>query len=285
MHEIKKIEANKLTFDCRIAGNPNGELILFLHGFPETNYMWRNLMQHFAELGYYCIAPNMRGCSKDACPEDKVLYGFQHLSSDVLGIFKQLSKDKFHLVGHDWGAAVGWQIAHDKPELIYSFSALSFPHNQAFREAIISDSDQKRRAVYSKIFAWPIFPEMLMTAFNHLILRKVWTNSAQDEVNDYLSVFKNAKSLSSFLNYYRVHNSIYRPSGPWQQLGEVHTPTLFIWGKKDYFIGKRSVSESRKYMAGYYKYIELDTNHWLIQTKYDEVKNAITQHISRNSSN
>lgn len=281
MIETTKIKLGDLTFDCRVAGNANGELIMFLHGFPETSYMWRKLMQHFASLGFYCVAPNLRGCSEGACPSNKEQYSFKFLVEDVLGILKHFSRTKFHLVGHDWGAAIGWQVVHDYPDVALSFTALSFPHNQAFRDAMVSDKDQQNRARYSKLFAWPAFPEFAMTAFNFHILKSVWTNSAQDELDDYLQVFGNKKRLSSFLNYYRVKGSIYKTSGPWRELGHIHTPTLFVWGNKDFFIGKRSAHESHKYMKGDYTYLELDANHWLVQTNYDEVKNAVHSHISK----
>lgn len=284
MHEITKIKLGDLTFDCRVAGDPKGELIMFLHGFPETSYMWRGLMEHFASLGYYCVAPNMRGCSKGACPKGKEHYSFNYLVDDVLGLFKYFSKSKFHLIGHDWGAAIGWQFAHDHPEFVMSFTALSFPHNQAFKEAIVSNKDQQKRAFYSKLFALPFFPEFAMTAFNYSILKRIWANSAPEELEDYLRVYQNTECLSSFLNYYRVKNSIYKTNGPWKALGNIHTPTLFVWGNKDSFIGKCSASESHKYMKNDYTYLELDANHWLMQTNFLEVKNAVEACVLKNSS-
>lgn len=60
-----------LTFDLRTAGDKNNELVIMLHGFPETNHMWVPLMEDLVKKGFYCVAPNQRGYSPNAQPEGK----------------------------------------------------------------------------------------------------------------------------------------------------------------------------------------------------------------------
>jgi pimeloyl-ACP methyl ester carboxylesterase len=57
---IRDIDANGLTFRVREAGDA-GDLVILLHGFPETSAMWLDLMPRIAAAGYHVIAPDQRG--------------------------------------------------------------------------------------------------------------------------------------------------------------------------------------------------------------------------------
>ena len=89
--------------------------------------------------------------------------------------------------------------------------------------------------------------------------------------------FRNKKALTAALNYYRANHKLFKQTN----IGVIETPTLFIWGKKDLAVGAVSVAQSHQYMNGYYKFIELDAGHWLIQTKYDEIKAEVEGHLLR----
>lgn len=54
MIKTRKINIDKLEFECRVSGNEDHELVILLHGFPETSFMWKNLMTEIAALGFYC---------------------------------------------------------------------------------------------------------------------------------------------------------------------------------------------------------------------------------------
>ena len=84
MIEQKRIRIGELEFDYRVFGEEKNELIIFLHGFPETSIMWSELMTDIAALGFYCIAPDMRGYSKNACPKGIKNYTVQKIGDDIL---------------------------------------------------------------------------------------------------------------------------------------------------------------------------------------------------------
>ncbi len=271
------ITAGNLRFDCRISGNETDDLVLFLHGFPETSHMWKKLLPEISKLGFYCIAPNLRGYSKGARPRGKKQYTIDKLSQDVLNIAKAVGKAKFHLVGHDWGAAIGWYTVFTASKNIQSFTALSVPHLQAFDRARQTNADQQHKSRYIKNFQWPFLPEHSMKRNNFKLLRKVWRESSEDEVEDYLIIFKQKYAVTAALNYYRAN---YRMSGSNNsQKFMVKVSTLFIWGVKDRFIGPAGVKASHEYMDGDYKFVKLNAGHWLVQTKYDEIKTEISEHL------
>lgn len=275
------IEIDNLSFDCRISGNEEDDLVILLHGFPESSFMYHKLMEDLSELGYYCMAPNMRGYSEGARPAGISNYSIDKLSKDIMDIAHYTGREKFHLVGHDWGAVIGWQIVHDNPEAILSWTGLSVPHTQSFFEALLNDKDQIKRSRYIKLFQIPVVPELKMKSKNFKILREMWDVHSMEEVEDYLSILNGNKALTAMLNYYRASSELTKKAKTRKILGDIHVPTLFIWGKNDEAIGEESVKNGHKYIKKEYTYLELESGHWLIQSSYSEVQAAIVKHLSK----
>ncbi|MGI9530532.1 alpha/beta fold hydrolase [Lutimonas sp.] len=279
MVQTMPVKIERFVFDCLVAGKEHDPLVLFLHGWPESSYMWKRLLLEFSEMGFYCVAPDLRGFSKNACPKGRKHYALNYLVQDVLDIADSFGKPKFHLVGHDWGAAIGWKLVHDYKDRIQSWTGISVPHLQAFGKAIVLDPEQQKMSQYIRNFQWPFLPERRLRKDDFKILRKLWKHADSEEFHYNLSIFKNPKQLSASINYYRGNYKDLKVAAERPVLGNIDVPTLFIWGNKDLAIGRYAVDESHVYMKNDYDFIELDAGHWLIQTEYDHLKKAITEHI------
>lgn len=279
MADIVNITSNDLEFTCLVEGDKDNPLVLFLHGFPETAFMWRNLIRDVAAKNFYCVAPNLRGFSHGACPRGKKHYRLHNLATDITGIALALGYHQFHLIGHDWGSAIGWKVAHDHPDKILSWTALSVPHLQAFGAAIVNDPQQRKMSSYIKSFQLPILPERAIRKDNFALFRKLWASSAEEEIAAYLAVFKNKAQLTATLNYYRSNYRLLKMAAKTEILGDIEVPTLFIWGKDDMAIGETAVEDSHKYVKTDYQFLELDAGHWLIQTRYSVIKEAFINHL------
>lgn len=276
MVEQRKISIGDLTFNCRITGDKHQELVVFLHGFPESSAMWTALMQSVSESGFCCIAPDMRGYSEGACPTRVKEYGIKNLIEDILDIVDFLGRDKFHLVGHDWGAAIGWNIVYQHKERVLSWSALSVPHGRAFGKAIKMDKAQQKKSSYIKWFLLPWLPELYIRRNDFKMFRRLWKHSDKEEVEEYLRIFKKKKCLTAALNYYRANLG----RGKRVFIGAVDTPTLFIWGNKDLAVGSFAAYENEKYVRGDYLFVEVEGGHWLVQTNFKEVEKSVTGHLN-----
>lgn len=88
-----------------------GELILFVHGFPEFWYAWKNQLTEFGQ-DYHVVAPDMRGYNLSAKPSDVAQYRVGVLVEDVRALAEHLGDKKFTLVGHDWGGGRGRSPCH-----------------------------------------------------------------------------------------------------------------------------------------------------------------------------
>ena len=131
--------------------NDKGTIFL-LHGFPETSRMWSDFIKVLENEGYRIIAPDQRGYSKGARPSKVSDYTIEKLSEDVINIANEFNIDKFHLVGHDWGSAVGWYIVSKYSDRVITWSALSVPHLDALANSMMNDKVQKKKSKYISFF-------------------------------------------------------------------------------------------------------------------------------------
>ena len=272
------INLDNFTFNCRVSGVENeGEAVILLHGFPETSRMWYQLIPILANEGFKVIAPDQRGYSQGARPSKISDYTIDKLSKDITDIADAFQLEKFHLIGHDWGSAVGWYTVSINADRVISWTALSVPHLDAFFESINTDKEQQRKSQYISFFKKPILPELYFKIFGYKYLKDIWRKSSTLEIEKYLEVFKQRGALKSSLNWYRanINNSN-------NMIGNIDTPTLILYGIKDMAIGEKSVDESEKYLNGDYKIEKLDSGHWLIQESFESVSNSILKHLNAN---
>lgn len=271
--EIRELPANGMTFRCRLCGSESGEPVILLHGFPETSHMWEGILTSLAAQGYRCLAPDQRGYSAGARPAEISRYRIDQIASDVVALADALGAEKFHLVGHDWGSGCGWTVVALYPERVRSWTALSVPHMAAFDTAKKTDDDQKRRSRYMDFFQLPILPEQLFGFAIAMNRQALWKSSSAAEVEDYLTVFNNFKGRNATIDWYRANKTL--PV----EYGDVFLPTLLMWGKQDPVIGRAGVDLTKPYMKGEYTLIELDAGHTLVQEKFEQVNQALLNHI------
>ena len=277
--EIVELQANGFTFRCRTCGMENtGDPVILLHGFPETSHMWIEVMLSLAAKGYRCLAPDQRGYSPGARPENIAEYEIDKIASDVIKLANLVGfSKKFHLVAHDWGAGCGWTVVELYPDRVQSWTALSIPHMAAFDWAKKSDPDQIKRSWYMEFFQFPLIPEQIFGLLTGSSPSSFWKLSTPGEVTDYLTVFGTFQGRKAAINWYRANHEL--PI----EYGDVDLPTLFIWGNQDIAVGKAGVEATKQYMKGEYSQIELDAGHTLVQEQFKRVDREILNFIQRHS--
>src|SRR6516225_9150539 len=124
----------------------DGAPVLMLHGFCVSRHYYTAQVEALAAAGYRAIAPNQRGYAAGARhdPKDLAAYRMELLIRDALDIVEAAGHGapRFHLVGHDWGGSLSWDIADRWPERVASLTMLSRPHPRFSPRP----SDARRRA-------------------------------------------------------------------------------------------------------------------------------------------
>jgi len=282
MVTIRGVDANGLTFRCREAGE-TGEPVVLLHGFPETSHMWTTLMPRLAAAGYRCLAPDQRGYSPGARPVGVEHYRYEDIAADVVALADAYDAPRFHLIGHDWGALCGWAVVDRYADRVASWTAMSVPHAKAFATGVRDDSEEEPYRQLLQLFLTPDVAESVGAADDFAIFRQAWTESSPEEIEDYLSVFRQPGALTAAFNWYRASRGHARsleddavPFGP------VTVPSQLLWGSEDPYIRRRCVELAEPYMRGPYRVVELQAGHWLAQQKPDEVASAVLEHLRAN---
>src|ERR1700712_3794326 len=123
---------NGLNLHIVEAGDPADPLLILLHGFPEFWWAWRHQITPLAEAGYHVVVPDMRGYNTSDAPQELSAYHIDTLASDVVALADAFGADRFHMVGHDWGAVIGWWVAAQYPERLDRVVLMDGPHPDAW---------------------------------------------------------------------------------------------------------------------------------------------------------
>ena len=276
--DVIELPVGSMRFRARVAGPEDGELVLLLHGFPQSSAEWNAQLDALAGAGYRAVAPDQRGYSPGARPEGVEHYGVQHLVADVLAIADELGGHRFHLVGHDWGAIVAWFTAIEHPARLKSLTIVSVPHPNAFARALNEPStDQTERSSYIPTFKEP-GSGAVFTDNDGAGLRNAFEASglAGHDVEDHVKVLTDPGAVESALNWYRAFD--FHRGG----VGNVEVPTLFVWGTEDPALGRDGVEWTADYVTGPYQLEILEgAPHWIPEANAAELNELLLAHLAK----
>lgn len=281
--DTREVEANGLRFTIRGTGPAEGEPVLLLHGFPETSHMWEPLMAALAGEGYRCVAPDQRGYSAGARPNDVEDYRYELLAADVHALAAAVGFERYHLVGHDWGALAGWAALALDAAPVASWTAMSVPHYAGFASAVYDDPEEETYRGLLELFLSDAAEEAL--GGNDMAgLRMAWAVGGDEQVEAYAAVFGQPGALTGALTWYRASNAHRRVfEDPSFAFGPVSTPTLVLWGKDDPYVRRLSIERGAEHMSGPYRLVELDAGHFLVQERPGEVRAEVLAHLRANA--
>src|SRR4051794_13464468 len=200
-----KISARGMTFRTLEAGPQDGEPVLLLHGFPQRADAWRPVLEALGGAGYRAVAPDQRGYSEGARPSGVRSYRIDELVADVEAMADELDARRFHVVGHDWGGAVAWALAAQRPQRLRTTTIVSTPHPRALA-ASLSRSLQALRSSYVGFFSIPAVPEALLGAAHGRLLRRMLRTSGLPGrlADEYVDALTDPGALAAALNWYRA---------------------------------------------------------------------------------
>lgn len=275
-----RLKANDLEFHIRVAGMQNdGPGLILLHGFPESSLMWQPLLNKAASEGYQVLAFDQRGYSPKARPSEVEAYQIDQLVQDVLSIADQVGFDTFHLVGHDWGAGVGWKTVMDFPERIHTWTAMAIPHSGVFFNALKNHPEQQKRSAYMKRLQMPFVPEFLFALNQQKVAEGLKGRWTKEQIQESLAIQREYGALTAALNWYRAANIANTIDQSFEK--NIHRPTLFIWGKKDPVVASEIIPFQKAYIRAPYQELALTTGHSILQSKPDSVMLAILSHLKK----
>jgi pimeloyl-ACP methyl ester carboxylesterase len=288
-----------ITLSCRTnvpIGEPPDRLavapkVLLLHGFPEGAFIWDEVMQRLIG-SVRCVAPNLRGYERSSAPIGVAAYRAKHLVADVAALIEQMSSPLDLLVAHDWGGAVAWNLAVQRPDLLRHLLIVNSPHPATFLRELRNSATQRERSAYMNFLCrpdaasllaeddfarlWPFFTNMGGAA---------WLTDALRE--QYRALWRHG--LDGALNYYRA--SPLRP--PLSSTDAIHTltfaadavtvrpPTTVLWGEDDIALPPALLDGLDAFVPTLDVHRVPSASHWLTHEQPLLVARTISELVSR----
>ncbi|MEM1195152.1 MAG: alpha/beta hydrolase [Pseudomonadota bacterium] len=248
MMEQKRVHLpNGIHLMCVDEGPVDAPVLIFLHGFPESNRTWRHQIRRFSDR-YRCVAPDLRGYRSSSKPLKVEAYEPSKLIADVFFLADALGIAHFTIVGHDWGGAIAWGVALSGQHMRVNRAIIAnAPHPLIFQKLLYTHAGQRAASQYIRGFRDP--------ANDALIKDRGLTGLLQQEVNwsrpekmepeeraQLLRDWQNRDAAFGMINYYRA-SPIDVPSmdEPFEvpadykepDLPKLTIPTLVIWAMDD----------------------------------------------------
>ena len=287
-HGYAQANGVRLHYVERGEGNASDKrLVILLHGFPECWYSWRHQLIALSEH-YHVVAPDLRGYNLSDKPARVSDYKISEIVQDVRALIGHFGKGEAGIVGHDWGAAIAWELARESPTVVWKLVALQVPPLAAWQANFTFN--QFLRSWYMFFFQLPRIPEWWISANDFAAIerslkhttvkRNVFTDT---DIAIYKAALREKGALTSAINYYRANLSslLRRPSSQSNAPEEtadalVRVPTLFIYGEKDFAILPETVCGVERFVKAPYTEVRItQSNHWVQQEAPAEVNRAL----------
>jgi epoxide hydrolase 4 len=288
MFQHKYADVNNIRIHYVTVGK--GRLIMFLHGFPEFWYEWKNQLAEFGR-DYQAVAPDMRGYNLSSKPADVEQYRIKYLIEDIRALAEHLGYKKFILVAHDWGAGVAWPFAIRHPDYLEKLIIINGTHPVTFTRELRDNPEQRRASQYILVYRTPEAEEILsrnnyaLLASNLLEEGRKQGYFTEEDRKAYIEAWSQPGALTGGLNYYRAARL-----GPFTgesddilsadpSLFTVKVPTLVIWGEKDKWLLTGNLEGLEKYVPHLTIKRIPDGSHWVIHEKPALVNSYIREFI------
>ncbi len=275
-----EIAVGPLTFDGLAAGPEGGEPVLLLHGFPQTSRAWAPQVEALGAAGYRAVAFDQRGYSPRARPAELEAYRSPELIAGVIGVAGALGLDRFHLVGHDWGGAVAWQVGGRHAERLPTLTVVSTPHPAAMGLALAGGlgGDQADRWGHMELFRAPDSQDQFL-ANDAQGLRNLYGLSGMPEgkAEPYLEALGTPEALGAALNWYRAADLTLV-----EGLGPITSPTMYVWSTDDLALGREAAEATGRFVAGPYRFEVLEgVGHWVSEQVPERLNELLLDHLGR----
>jgi pimeloyl-ACP methyl ester carboxylesterase len=281
---IRKVEADGVQVFYREAGDPQAPVVLLLHGFPSSSFMYRELIPRLADR-HRVVAPDLPGFGFTEVPEKrKFSYTFDSLAATVNSFTEAIKINRYALYVFDYGAPTGFRLAMGHPERI---TAIVSQNGNAYEEGL-GDAWGPIR----KYWDFPNAENREFIAKNVLTLdgtRWQYTHGvanpdsvAPESYTLDMALMERPGNkdiqLDLFLNYasnvalYPGFQEYFRKSKP---------PLLAIWGKNDPFFIPAGAEAFRRDIPGA-QVTMLDTGHFALETHVVEIAAAMNEFFDAN---
>ncbi|WP_111498350.1 alpha/beta fold hydrolase [Marinobacter bohaiensis] len=227
-------------FAYREGGDPDGQPLVMIHGWPESSYCWAAVAEHL-DPRYRIIAPDLRGLGDSDRSDGLAHYRKQALAGDVISLLDPLGIEDFFLAGHDWGGVVAQEIALAAPERVRKLVIMNIAiiNNHKGNQEVIDTVRAGSASVYwyQHFLQTPDLPEAMIPGneepwLRHFLRAAHGRTFPEKALQEYVRMFRIPGTAGASANYYRTFRD---DAKRWASIaGHVWPmPGLYIYGNRD----------------------------------------------------
>jgi pimeloyl-ACP methyl ester carboxylesterase len=202
--------------------NPEAQqVVVLVHGFSVPYYIWEPTFEMLKANGFRVIRYDLYGRGFSDRPE--VVYDAQLFDRQLMDLLAALKiTQPIDIVGLSMGGAITAKFVGDHPEKINKVVFVD-PSHEAWHSKIV---DTPLLGEYiATVYMLPKSAESQLGDFNDPSKFKQWPAKYREQMQYYGFRHAILSTLRNFLNYDKIQ---------WyQKVGQLHKPTLLIWGRDD----------------------------------------------------
>lgn len=262
------INGCKIAFREAGRGNP----VIFLHGIPTNNHLWRNIMPVLAEH-HRVIAPDLMNYGQSGKPSSADV-SINAQSRMIVDLMDALGLRRADIVAHDIGGGVAQLIAVNYPEKVRRLVLID---SVCFDSWPIPEFEPLQKPEAEVEMSLEDFVSMMRDFMPNGVQRK---SAMSDAVMDlYLEPWSSEEGKRAFFRNLRRLNPEYTQAIA-SELGNLPHKTLVLWGDKDPF---QNPDYAKKLVEAIPKaelqWIE-DAGHWLMEEKPEEIAAQLVRFLN-----
>lgn len=223
-----------------LIGGSGKEVVLLLHGHPESYLIWRDIAPTLAQK-YTVIATDLRGYGDSSKPKglpDHSNYSKRVMAQDQVSVMQKLGFEKFHIIGHDRGARVCHRLMLDHPEKVLTCSMMDILPTLDMYEQTNCEFATKYWHWFFYIQAYD-FPERFLGADPEYFIRnnllkkatpEAQKNFPEDVLQEYIRHYSDPATVHGISEDYRASASIDLEHDKQDRPYTIKTPLLVLWG-------------------------------------------------------
>jgi pimeloyl-ACP methyl ester carboxylesterase len=280
-YRYSTVQGHRLFY--REAGPADAPVIVLLHGFPASSFMFRDLIPPLAQR-YRVIAPDLLGFGlSDAPPADTFAYTFDALFRLTAGLLSELGVTRYAIYVHDYGAPVGWRLALADPDAI---TAIITQNGNGYDAGFVPSFwktiwDYQREQT-------PQTEAAIRAALTLDVTRWQYVTGVPDETLVSPDAWEHDFALLSRPGNDVIQLALFRdyatnaPMYPalHEYLRRDRPPVLAVWGKNDEIFGPDGARAFKDDVPDAEIHL-LDGGHFLLESAHDEVAELILSFMGR----
>ena len=267
--EHKYADSSGVKIHYAAAGQ--GDLVVFVHGFPDFWYSWRHQMEGL--MGDFRVAAmDTRGYNLSDKPEKQEDYDMKFLMADIASVIKAEGKEKAVIVAHDWGGAIAWAFTMTPPysAMVEKLIIVNLPHPKGIARELATNEVQQKNSEYARNFQKPDSHKALSAE-----MLAGFVGKDPDTKAKYVEAFKQS-SLNGMMCYYRQNY----PKPPYEEnvaaLPMVNVPVLQFHGLNDTALNAHGLNNTWENIGKDYTLVTLPgVGHWAHHEAADIVTNTM----------